>query len=161
MSDLASRAILLERCGNCCARRMPMKLRFCVLALIALLILGGCNKPGTVSVQRQGGKAVVVGGIYPCEGIPIKGGPRYAAGTVTVLRGWLTRKSLGRGNYDDVFPAQLAGQETVRTNATYRFVLAPGHYILRARIRGNAYPFAQVTVRARTVSHLDIPNMCM
>jgi hypothetical protein len=140
---------------------MLLKLRLCAFAPIAVLALTGCNKAGTPSPQSRGGMAVVVGGIIPCSGLPARGGPRYAAGTVSVLRGRLTKKTIGRGSYDFVFPKRVVGKATVGQNTPYRFVLSPGHYIFRASyLLGNVHPFAQVTLKARTVSHIDIPNMC-
>ncbi len=112
------------------------------------------------------GKIVVIGGIDPCIGAaPVNGvprGPRYAAGTVTALRGQMTWKSLGRGNRAPVFPTHVVGTARVGTNRTYRFVLAPGHYVLRARLlHSNVTSLAQVRLKQGTVVHVDIPNMCI
>lgn len=112
------------------------------------------------------GKIVVIGGIAPCIGAaPVNGdprGPRYAAGTVTVLRGKLTWKSLGRGNRTMIFPTHVVGRASVGENRTYRFVLVPGQYVLRARLlHSNVASFAQVILKRGTVVHVDIPNMCI
>jgi len=121
---------------------------------------------GASSAHVSHGKIVVIGGIDPCIGAaPVNGvprGPRYAAGTVTALRGQMTWKSLGRGNRAPVFPTHVVGTARVGTNRTYRFVLAPGHYVLRARLlHSNVTSLAQVRLKQGTDVHVDIPNMCI
>ncbi len=125
------------------------------------------SPPISVSlVHVSHGKVVVIGGIAPCIGAaPVHGAPRgtrYAAGTVTVLRGKLTWKRLGRGNRTMIFPTHVVGRASVGENRTYRFVLAPGQYVLRARLsHSNVASFAQVILKRGTVVHVDIPNMCI
>lgn len=112
------------------------------------------------------GKIVVIGGIDPCIGAaPVKGaprGPRYMAGAVTVLRGQLTWKSIGRGNRTMIFPTQVVGRASVGINRTYRFVLAPGHYVLRAHVPHWEFtPYTEFILKPGTVVHVDIHNMCI
>jgi len=107
-------------------------------------------------------KAVVVGGIAPCEGIPVHGGPRYAAGTVTVLKGRVTWKRIDGQSRRPVFPTHVVADARVATNGMYRFILAPGHYVLRARYQqpANVHPYVQVALKPGRVVHVDIPNIC-
>ena len=124
--------------------------------LVAVLTLLSCQTPSVVSVTpAPNGKGVITGGIIPCEGIPIPSGPRYAAGTVTVFKGHIA--STG------VLPTTAVAQESVAVNATYRFVLDPGQYVLQAQFPppANVLPFASVTLRAGDNLGVDIPNMCM
>ena len=108
------------------------------------------------------GTGVVAGGIIPCAGIPIPNGPHYAAGTVTVLNGHVTWQSTGQGNLVNVFPTRVVAQERVATNATYRFVLEPGEYVLEAQFPppSNVLPYTAVTVRVGDHLSVDVPNMC-
>ena len=116
---------------------------------------------GTSGVPN--GKGVVTGGIMPCEGIVIPNGPHYAAGAVTVLKGQVTWKSTGQGTSVAVFPTTVVAQESVAMNATYRFALEPGQYVLEAQFPppSNALPFTGVTLRAGDNLSVDIPNMCI
>jgi hypothetical protein len=110
------------------------------------------------SVHVSHRKAIVIGGIVPCEGRVIQGGPRYAAGTVTVLAGQVER----HGSHW-ILPKRVEAKARVATNARYRFVLPPGAYMLRARFPppANVHPFMQVTLKAGTVVYSNIPNMCL
>ena len=145
---------------------MPRKLSLGFAALIGLGAFIGCSKSGSLPAATptltSGNTAIVVGGIIPCEGIPIRNGPRYAAGTVTVLRGWPTERNLGHGVYQMVPPRHVVAKTTVKTNGTYRFVLAPGRYTLRGhQFRVGVRPFARVTAKAGKTNHVNIPNMCI
>ena len=145
---------------------MLTKLSLGVVALIGLVAFAGCNKSGTPPVPTRapasGNTAIVVGGIIPCSGLPMFHGPRYAAGTVTVLRGWPTERSIGYGTFEMVWPKPEVATASVRTNATYRFVLAPGRYTLKGRFpHGNVRPFARLTAKSHKISHVNIPNMCI
>jgi hypothetical protein len=144
------------------------KLLGCGLALIGLFVLAAHTQADTLSristsAHVPSGKAIVTGGIDPCEGILIPGGPRYAAGSVTVLRGRVTWKRIDRNSFATAFPTHVVAKVSVARNATYRFVLAPGHYVLRARFPppSNVYPFVQVALKSGEAVHIDIPNMCM
>ena len=53
-------------------------------------------------------------------------GVQYAAGTVTVLEGVVTWRTVGPGTSAAVFPRIVEAQQTVTTNASYQFNLAPG-----------------------------------
>jgi hypothetical protein len=106
---------------------------------------------------------VVSGGIIPCQGIVISNGPQYAAGTVTVLKGQVTWKSTVEGNYVGVFPTGVVDQLSVAPNATYRFALEPGRYVLEARFPSpsNAAPYIDITVQPGDDVWVDIPNECI
>lgn len=129
------------------------------IALVAavLMLLSG-EAFGTLA-----GNGVVTGGIIPCEGIVIPNGPHYAAGTVTVLKGRVTWKTTAEGNYIGVFPTSVVDQESVATNATYRFALEPGQYVLEAQFRSpsNAAPYIDITVQPGDDVWVDIPNQCI
>jgi uncharacterized membrane protein len=101
-------------------------------------------------------KGIVTGGIIPCSALYVPSNPHYAAGTVTVLKGHVSLKSTEQGNSTIVFPSDLAAQQRVETNTTYRFVLEPGQYVLQA---GNA--FTTVTLQPSDDLFVDIPNVCI
>ncbi|HZU13931.1 MAG TPA: hypothetical protein VFB58_13905 [Chloroflexota bacterium] len=136
-----------------------------VAMTVALAVsLGACStRPaGTGLDLAMAPKGTVVGGIEPCEGPPIRHGPRYAAGTVTVLAGrasWIHRRHQGRRW---TFPHRVVATTRVRRNQTYRFILPPGHYVLQGRYSppGNIEPFTQVTVKAGHTVHANIPDIC-
>jgi uncharacterized membrane protein len=102
------------------------------------------------------GKAVVTGGVVPCSGLDLPNGPHYAAGLVTVLRGKVTWISTDQGNIANVFPSGVVAQQSVGTNAMYRFVLEPGQYVLQA-----GYGYASVTLQPGDDLRIDIPDMCI
>jgi len=138
-----------------------------IVLLAAVLMLLSCDKSGVpngtgVVTSAPNETAVVTGGIIPCTGIPIPNGPHYAAGTVTVLKGQVTWQSTGQGNLVNVFPTRVLTRERVATNATYRFVLEPGQYVLEAQFPppSNVLPYTVVTVSAGDKLSVDIPNMC-
>lgn len=108
-----------------------------------------------------GGYGAIVGGIAPCEGIVVPGGPTYAAGTVTVFRGHETWRSTGPGTSVVVFPHSVAARVTVGVNSTYRFVLPPGPYVLSAHyLTGNVESFIGASVVAGVTQNVNIPNEC-
>jgi hypothetical protein len=130
--------------------------------LIGGLAMLSCQESSVTSVPvSPGTQGVVTGGIEPC-GMMAPYGVRYAAGTVTVLKGQVTLRSTGPSTYVDVFPTTVITQAIVVTNGTYRFVLDPGQYVLRAQYSppGDMAPFTNVTLRAGTNLKIDIPNMC-
>lgn len=143
------------------------------LAGTGLMILGtACGSASPAPVPQQqlpSGKGAVVGGIYPCFGIPpTPGGPTYVAGTVRVLRGQVTWKPIAPGESAAVLPTTQVAELTLATNATYRFVLEPGSYVLQGHYAGTDYeapntvtPFVAVTVTAGATSAVSIPNQCM
>jgi hypothetical protein len=77
----------------------------------------------------------------------------------------------------------MVTRETVAVNATYEFALKPGRYLLQAHfaqsvnvvpsivitengvvhveVPATAAPWIGVTVHARQMGHVDIPNTCM
>jgi hypothetical protein len=111
----------------------------------------------------------VVGGIAPCYGIPPPpGGPTYVAGTVTVFRGQVTWKPIGLGSSVAVLPTAQVAEQAVATNATYRFVLDPGSYVLQAHYAEARFdsadtvgPFIAVAVTSGVVAPVSIPNECL
>ena len=98
----------------------------------------------TVAFIVPDGKAVVTGGIIPCSGLEIRGGPHYASGTVTVLVGEVP------------WTGRVVAQQRVGTNEAYRFVLEPGQYVIRA---GNAY--TSVRLQPSDDVYIDVPNVCI
>lgn len=121
-----------------------------------------CAMPNEVRCypERPSGQGLVTGGIKPCQAIVNPNAPRYAAGTVTVLKGRITYPA---GSGPLVFPTSIVATQTVGVNETYLLALDPGDYVLRARFPApaNAMPFAQVTVKAGIATPVDIPNMCI
>jgi hypothetical protein len=92
----------------------------------------------------------------------------YVAGTVTVLRGYVTWTPIGPGTSRAVLPTLKVAEQTVAANATYRLVLDPGSYVLEGQYAGPASaspsplrPFASVIVTAGHTSAAPIPNDCM
>ena len=106
---------------------------------------------------------MVTGGIAPCRGIPYPTDPKYAAGTVTALGGHPTWTTVGPGVSAEIFPTDVAGRASVGVNGMYRFVLAPGHYVVVATFPApsNAQPFVEVAVRGGSTVEAGIPNMCI
>jgi len=125
--------------------------------LVALLLLAA---PAGCSAQSIG---TVTGGIIPCNALGISGEPRYAPGSVTVLEGQIHWRGTGPGTSVIVFPATVVVTEWVAVDASYDFVLPPGHYVLRASFPPPATiePWVAVTLQAGKTEHADIPNMCM
>lgn len=89
------------------------------------------------------------------------------AGTVAVFRGHVTWKPTEPGNWVAVLPTARVAEQRVATNATYRFVLDPGSYVLQAHYAGARFasadaivPFIAVTVRGGAVVPVSIPNEC-
>ena len=163
-----------------------MRLRLSALSALVLCTLAACSpsaRPPRTSTSPTiaTGVAVVTGGISPCRAIPFPNGPRYAAGTVTVLRGQITWTSIGGGDSQPILPTDVADRAEVGVNGTYRFVLAPGHYVLvatfappsngppvsRVLVNGVAQPastpepFVEVTARAGSTVEAGIPNVCI
>ena len=136
----------------------PLELarRAAVLSCLAAL-LGAC---GNTPVSATDG--VVTGGIEPCQGAIVSGGPRYAEGTVTVLRGVVTWKPDGARQLA-VFPATTVATVQVGRDASYRFALTPGDYVLRAFFPApvNVQPWVSVAVKPGATVQADIPNMCL
>ena len=134
---------------------MWMKFAPVLLASVVVTTMVACAPP-------NGGKGSIVGGISPCEGVFIPGGPQFAAGTVTVMRGQVRWQSVGNGNSQAVFPSDIVGTQTVGTNQVFQFQLDPGTYVVRAKyVGGNVQPYTTVEVRAGVTARADIPNECM
>jgi hypothetical protein len=130
-------------------------------ALLVLLLAVSASACG--SPNPPPGEGLVVGGIVPCTALGPPPGVQYAAGTVTVLEGVVTWRNTGPGTSVAVFPTNVKAQQTVTTNASYQFALAPGDYVLRAHFPppANVSPFVSVTVRSGVTNNVDIPNMCI
>lgn len=111
----------------------------------------------------MGNRAVVIGGIDRCDAIGTKVGPRYMAGTVTVLRGPVMRPRKNHGDFTNTLPRDVVAKQTVATNGTYRFVLAPGRYVLIAHFPppANYAPLTQIRIEAGAWARVDIPNECI
>lgn len=156
-----------------------MRLRFFALSLFVPCALAACSPSAgplraSSSPNVAPGVAVVTGGIAPCRGISYPTDPKYAAGTVTVLRGQVTWTDVGSGASAVIFPTDVAAHASVGVNGTYRFVLVPGHYVLVATLPApanpqpmtglpppNAQPFTEVTVHGGSTVQAGIPNMCL
>ncbi|HZT95396.1 MAG TPA: hypothetical protein VFB34_01035 [Chloroflexota bacterium] len=109
------------------------------------------------------GKGAVVGGIYPCVGLQAQqsGVPKYAAGTVTVLRGHVHFRHRG-GQSNPVFPRRLSARVTLRRDESYHFLLPPGHYVLKeTSLHSDVEPWTSVVVVQGATKHVNIPNICM
>ena len=143
----------------CRIERRQVSILASILGALLLLAMSDC---GSVSI-RQASDGIVVGGIVPCEGIPIENGPRYGAGKVDVLRGNVTWKDAGHGDKLLILPPTLVAEETVVANGTYRFELPAGSYVLRADLPppANVQPWVSVEVKSRASVRRDIPNMCI
>jgi hypothetical protein len=104
----------------------------------------------------------VTGGIDPCEGVVIPGGPSYAGGTVVVLQGSIEWQATGPGTSALVLPTHVVASQSVGVNQTYSFALPPGSYVLVAHFPppANVAPFVSLTVTAGTAQSANIPNMC-
>jgi hypothetical protein len=143
-----------------------------VMSVIGIAVIGtGCASPTPLRpghVERATGEGSVVGGIDPCFGIPPSPSePTYVAGTVTVYRGRVTWKPDRPGSFVAVLPSARVAEQTVATNATYRFVLEAGSYVLQAHYAGARFaspnavvPFIGVMVSPGRVSAQSIPNEC-
>ena len=87
---------------------MPRVLSRCFIVLVVFGALMFCASSGRTwaagAPPTPDDKAVVVGGIDPCEGIPVHDAPKYAAGTVTVLKGRITWKRIDSQDKRMVFP---------------------------------------------------------
>jgi len=134
------------------------------IAVVAAAVLLAATTATASGLMRLAGKGVVVGGLQPCAGIVTSNSPRYAAGTVTVLRGDMAWRDAGNGVTAAVFPAVMAGRQVVGTNGIYVFVLDPGEYVLEGEYTaggGEPEPWVEVTITSGSVAHVDIPNMCL
>jgi hypothetical protein len=102
--------------------------------------------------------ATVSGGIVQCSGIWDPTAPRYAAGTVTVLKGQVTWKSAASPDLVPVLPTTVVATERVGPDSTYFFVLEPGRYVLQARYSApiEVALFSEVTVQPGDDVSLDL-----
>ena len=133
-----------------------------VVAAVALMFLGLVGS--TSSVLHFSGRGIVVGGLAPCDALGASNGPRYAAGTVTVLRGQVSWRNAGAGNIEAIFPTTVASHQEVGANGLYWFVLGPGDYVLVGRYSSSGAsvsPWAEVSVRPGLLAHVDVPDMCI
>jgi hypothetical protein len=114
---------------------------------------------------------VVTGGIEPCVGSLASGGtePPFVAGVVAAVRGSLTTKAIGPGEFTQVIPAGPRTRAHVRAGGRFRLVLAPGHYVLYvlyvSRVMSPGAPASywaaiDVLVTRSTNTHENIPNGC-
>jgi hypothetical protein len=149
---------------NPCARR-PSRWTWSSAVIALVLVTAGCGTPRTTPSGSlpPTGQAVVTGGIIPCAGVAIQGGPRYSAGLVDVLRGEVAWKPMADGNSQAVFPEAVVAEQRVTTNGSYRFLLPAGRYVLQAHFAppANIVPFREIAVETATTMRADIPNMCM
>jgi uncharacterized membrane protein len=82
---------------------------------------------------------------------------------VDVLQGQLTWRTTSPGNQQVVYPTSVVGEQSVTTNGSYRFVLSPGNYVLRAHYASsvNFTPWKQIVLMSGATVKADIPNMCI
>ncbi|HET9782060.1 MAG TPA: hypothetical protein VFR33_09790 [Candidatus Dormibacteraeota bacterium] len=108
------------------------------------------------------GKGIVIGGLDSCAAIPDPNQPRYAAGTVTVLKGDVAWRAEGSDHSVAVFPTVVVDKREVGANGLYLFVLDQGAYVLQGNYRtATAVPWIELAVTPGTVAHVDVPNMCI
>lgn len=111
------------------------------------------------------GEGVVLGGIDFCSGLPttMVKNPGFVAGTVTVWRGTMSFVPQPDGVTKYVLPTEWAASQTVPKHQEYRFVLAPGQYILVGSYTGhsNITPLVAVVVRLGKATRRNIPNECL
>jgi hypothetical protein len=132
------------------------------LASVLLALFLGTSATGCGSPNPPPREGLVIGGIIPCAALGPPAGVQYAAGTVTVLEGVVTWRTVGPGMSAAAFPRTVEAQQTVTTNTSYQFALAPGDYVFKAHFPppANVDPFVSVTVKSGVTQHVDIPNMC-
>jgi hypothetical protein len=140
--------------------------QFAAAIAFALLATGCGASPAPTGrpSQQPNVRGLVIGGILPCRGIAIAASaPRYAAGTVAVLRGQVGWKPVATGATVPVLPDAVVAQETVTENSLYRFELDPGQYVFQAHYDypSVVVPFIAVTVKAGDIVRIDIPNNCI
>ncbi len=127
------------------------------------LLTTSCGAAPTPTVSPPSAKGLVVGGILPCAAmISSSIGTHYVAGEVVVLKGLVAWKPVARGTVP-VLPDTVVAREAVSANASYRFALDPGRYVLQAHYSypSSVDPFIAVTVKIGTVLNIDIPDTCI
>ncbi len=134
-----------------------------VLTLLSCQASSGASAPssrasappsGASVLPSPSGNGVITGGITGCSPRMANYTPHYVAGTVTVFKGQVTTTG--------VVPTTAVAQESVGMNATYRFVVDPGQYVLQAQLSSPSdvaiYTSAiSVTVRSGDDLRVDIP----
>jgi sulfite exporter TauE/SafE len=134
------------------------------LLLAAFIAIGaGQTSSPILSPIQPEGTAVVTGGIMPCSGLGIIGGPHYAAGTATVLKGLIAWKSVGHGTLQEMLPPNVVTSETVPVDGSFLFYLEPGAYVLVGHYASGSTvtPWVEINVAAGSSRQVDIPNMCI
>lgn len=141
------------------ARRTSVSQIFLALMLVVNMAATGCGS----TAMRTSGNGVIVGGIRPCAALETRGGPRYSAGTVQVLQGKTSWLDIGPGQKTVVLPSKMLAEAVIAQDASYRFELPAGLYVLKADYSPPTvvHPFVNVEVKAGTLLQQDIPNMCI
>jgi len=156
----------------------------CVLTVMTTLLATACQQSGPTA--RHGattpsgaqvaptGYGIVIGQITPCyagyQRTPPP--PGHPAGSVVVLRGSIEWIADGRGGqYLGPFPTETVATESISTGGTYRFILAPGPYVIvlppysSGSVPGGPTisfaPYASVSVMAGQTTHQDVPGECI
>jgi hypothetical protein len=159
------------------ARRRRLKLAVALVLLVGLAaaaVLIGRVVSGTRATARPrqavlaAGTGTVTGHLAACFGIlPRTGALPVTPGTVVALRGRMTEKRAGPDSWIYMFPkGPAAASEHISDNydQTFRFALAPGHYVIAGRYDydppGYYGTFSQVTVTAGATIRVDLPNLC-
>ena len=106
---------------------------------------------------------VVLGGIERCQAIISSDGPRYVGGTVAVYAGEPQWKSTSPQRAVPVFPGDIVAMVHVDDGSTYRLVLPPGAYVLRAHYDAptQGIPWVSVTIHAGETAAVDVPGTCI
>ena len=172
-----ARALIAEARAHARLRRLKLAAALVLLAgVAAAAVLIGRAVTGTTTATAArprpavlaAGTGIVTGHLAACFAIPPRTGPLpVTPGTVVALRGRMTEKRVGPGSWVYVFPkGPAAASEHISDNydQTFRFALAPGHYVIAGRYdRSSGYymTLREVTVTAGGTVRVNLPNECM
>ncbi|MGO9875423.1 MAG: hypothetical protein ACLPVY_16660 [Acidimicrobiia bacterium] len=103
----------------------------------------------------------MTGFIEPCVGIA-RGRLPFAAGTVSASRGVERTQRVSPDGYRTVLPTDVGACQHVNENQAFRFVLAPGRYVVTGIYDRGGRPqtFFDVTVLPRMTVHRNLPDLC-
>ena len=108
-----------------------------------------------------GAFGILIGQISPCYGGDTRIGfatppPEHPAGVAVVLRGTVTWQPDGTGGFSLHLPTQSVASESVPAGGQFRFVLAPGPYVVITEPSG-VYTSVSV-VAGQTINTKDVPQ---
>lgn len=103
----------------------------------------------------------MTGFIEPCVGVSSHRMP-YAAGTVVALRGVERLRPIRAGEEQVVLPTAVAARQHVNQNQRFRFVLAPGPYVLVATYAesGAGRTFLDLRVTSGATVQQNLRDIC-